>query len=216
MKKILKIIFLVILCWYTYISYIEFKKKPLFDITKVTIKTKDEKLLKNLIDSLSEYRGKNILEIDENKLSNEIKKDIRINKVIIKKQIPDILSIELEVKKPAVYVEYEGKVYIADKSGIIYGYMNETKRYNMPLFRIDKERDIKEFIEIMEEINFRDEISQIYRIKNGLVVIMNSGLKIITDSNVEPKRYKVIKKLIHKEEGIEYIDLRFKDYIIKK
>jgi len=101
--------------------------------------------------------------------------------------------------------------------------MKESKKYNMPLFRIDHEDEIKKFIEIMEKISFKDEISQIYKVSNGIAVTTNTGLKIITNIDVDRKKYGVVKKLYDQVRAqskrgkkIEYIDLRFEDYIIKR
>lgn len=223
MKKILQIIFIGIICWYTYTKYGDFKKASLFDVTQVNIKTKDAELIDDLADSIENLKGKNILEIDRKKMKDKILEDVRVKDVVIKTQMPDILLFDIKEKEPFIYIEYKGKIYISDELGKIYGYMKESKKYNMPLFRIDKEEEIKEFIAVMEKISFKDEISQIYKVSNGIAVTTNTGLKIITDIDVESKKYGVVKKLYDQVRAqskrgkkIEYIDLRFKDYIIKR
>ena len=223
MKKILQIIFIGIICWYTYTKYGDFKKASLFDVTEVNLKVKNVELIDDLADSIENLKGKNILEIDKNKIKNKILEDVRVKDVVIKTQMPDILLFDIKEKDPYVYIEYKGRIYISDELGKIYGYMKESKKYNMPLFRIDNEKEIKEFIAVMEKISFKDEISQIYKVSNGIAVTTNTGLKIITNIDVDSKKYGVVKKLYDqvkpqnkRDKKIEYIDLRFEDYIIKR
>ncbi len=223
MKKILQLIFIGIVCWYTYTKYGDFKKASLFDVTQVNVKTKDIELIDDLALSIQDLKGRNILKIDQEKIKDKILEDVRVKDVVVKTQMPDILFFDIKEKEPFVYIEYRGKIYISDKSGEIYGYMKESKKYNMPLFRIDHESEIKEFIEVMEKISFKDEISQIYKVANGIAVTTNTGLKIITNIDIDSKKYVVVKKLYDqvrpqnkRGKKIEYIDLRFKDYIIKR
>ena len=223
MKIIIKIIFIGAICWYTYTKYGDFKKASIFDVTEIRIKAKDLELIADLVKSIEGIKGKNILEIDKKKLKGKLLEDVRIEDLVIKIQMPDILLFKIKEKEPLVYIEYRGNIYISDKFGKIYGYMKESKKYDMPLFRIDDEKEIKEFIKIMEKISFKDEISQIYKVKNGIMITVNTGLKIITNIDVDREKYVIVKKLYDKikpknkkEKKIEYIDLRFNDYIIKK
>ena len=223
MKKILQIIFIGIICWYTYTKYGDFKKASLFDVTEVNLKIKNVELIDDLADSIENLKGKNILEINKKKIKEKILEDVRVKDVVIKTQMPDILLFDIKEKEPYVYIEYKDRIYISDELGKIYGYMKESKKYNMPLFRIDNEDEIKEFIAVMGKISFKDEISQIYKVSNGIAVTTNTGLKIITNIDVDSKKYGVVKKLYDqvkpqnkRDKKIEYIDLRFEDYIIKR
>ena len=80
-----------------------------------------------------------------------------------------------------------------------------------------------------KKIGFFQKISQIYKVKDKeFVIILTDGVKIktnrIKDSNdeinkeKENKRYIIAEQLyfnMSKERKIDYIDLRFNDYIIK-
>lgn len=221
MNRVLQIIFIGIIFWYTYTKYGDFKKASIFDVTKININSENIELIDDLAEEIKKLKGKNILEIDKNKIKDKVLKDVRIKGVVIKTQMPDILTFDIKEKKPFIYIEYKGKIYIADELGKIYGYMNESKKYSMPLFRIDNEDDITSFIKIMEKINFKNEISQIYKMDNGIVITTNKGLKIITNKDVSGQKYEIVKKLYDQVKTqnkgpIEYIDLRFEDYIIKR
>lgn len=222
MKKIAKVLLIFVFFWYGYNNLESFKKKSLFDIKKIDIQVENKKLLEGLLVSLEDIKNHNIWELDKKKLKKDLLKDVRIKDVEIKKQIPNILSIKIKEKVPYVYIKYNNIIYIADKNGIIYGYMNETKKNNMPLLQIKQKSDIQELLEIMGKIRFIDEISQIYIIPNGVVVRTNSGLKIITNKNVKEEKYLIAKKLYNQleseekfEKNIDYIDIRFKDYVVK-
>ena len=223
MKKIMKIIFIGIICWYTYIKYGDFKQASIFNITKVKVDAKDLELIDDLVKSIESLEGKNILEIDDKKMRSKILEDVRVENVVMKIQMPDVLLFNIEEKEPLAYIEYRGNIYISDKFGKIYGYMKDSKNYNMPLFRIEDEKEIKIFIKIMEKISFKSEISQMYKVKNGIMITVNTGLKIITNIDVTEEKYNIVNKLYDqiksknkKRKKIEYIDLRFNDYIIKR
>jgi len=221
MKKILQTVFIGIICWYIYTEYGDFKKASLFDVNEVKINVKNLELINDLAKSIENLKGKNILSIDKKKIKDKILKDIRVKDVMIRTRMPDILIFDINEVEPFSYIEYKGEIYISDELGRIYGYMKESKRYNMPLFQIDHANEIKKFIKIIEKISFKDEISQVYKIDNGIVVTTNIGLKIITNVDINRKKYEVVKKLydkvnIQSKRQIEYIDLRFEDYIIKR
>ena len=221
MRRVLQIIFIGTICWYTYIKYGDFKKASLFDVVKININVKNLELIDDLIKDIENLKGKNMFSIDKNKIKNKILKDVRIKDITIKTQMPDTLIFNIDEVEPFVYVEYKGKIYISDESGKIYGYINESKKYNMPLFQIEDEEEIEKYIKIMEKISFKDEISQIYKVDNGIVVTTNIGLKIITDIDINKVKYEGARKLYDKlnnqsKKNIEYIDLRFEDYVIKR
>lgn len=221
MKNILKIILIGIIFWYIYTEYRDFKRASIFDVTEVNINAKNLELIDDLAKSIKTLKGKNILGIDKNKIKDKILEDVRVKDVVIKTRMPDILIFDIKVNQPFVYIEYKDSIYISDESGKIYGYMKESKKYNMSLFRIDHEDDVKKFIEIMKKISFKDEISQMYKVDDGVAVTTNTGLRIITNLIVDKKKYEVVKKLYDQvrsqnKRQIEYIDLRFEDYIIKR
>jgi len=93
----------------------------------------------------------------------------------------------------------------------------------------DKNQQISEFLNEISDLAIFQKISQIYKVKDKeFVIILTDGVKIktnrIKDSNdeinkeKENKRYIIAEQLyfnMSKERKIDYIDLRFNDYIIK-
>jgi cell division septal protein FtsQ len=222
MKKLFEVILLFLICGYIYMSYKDFKKESLFSVTNIVINTTNEELFTDLKENIGKLKGRNILELDRRNLEKILQQDIRIKKIKVQKQLPDTLIFDIVGKRSHVYVELNKKIYIADKFGSIFGYMRESDRYNIPLLRISKEEEIIELIDLLKKIPSREKVSQIYKLDKGTAVVFDTGLKIITNSKVPEDRYWIAEKLYEeiknqdKKWKIEHIDLRFKDYIIKK
>ena len=121
---------------------------------------------------------------------------------------------------------------MTDKDGKIFAYLNEKEVEGVPFIIANSEEEIKEISEFLNEISdlaIFQKISQIYKVKEKeFVIILTDGVKIktnrIKDSNdeinkeKENKRYIIAEQLyfnMSKERKIDYIDLRFNDYIIK-
>ena len=121
---------------------------------------------------------------------------------------------------------------MTDKEGKIFAYLNEKEVEGVPFIIANSEEEIKEISEFLNEISdlaIFKKISQIYKVKDKeFVIILADGVKIktnrIKDSNneinkeKENKRYLIAEQLyfnMSKERKIDYIDLRFNDYIIK-
>ncbi|MCK5780164.1 MAG: FtsQ-type POTRA domain-containing protein [Psychrilyobacter sp.] len=222
MKKTIKLLLILSLFLYGYESLKDFKKEDLFDIKKIDVEVENKKLLEDLLISLEDLKNHNIWSLNKKELEKEILKDVRIEAVRIKRQMPNKLVIAIKEKTSYVYVKYNNNIYISDKSGEIYGYMNESEKKNMPLLQIKSKSDLKELLEIMEKVNFKGGISQMYKIPNGVVIRTNSGFEIRTNKSIKKEKYVIVKKLydqleaeIKVEKNIDYIDIRFKDYVIK-
>ena len=136
-------------------------------------------------------------------------------------------------EKDLVYYAVIGKnIYLTDKDGKIFAYLNEKEVEGVPFIIANSEEEVKEISEFLNEISdlaIFQKISQIYKVKDKeFVIILTDGVKIktnrIKDSNdeinkeKENKRYIIAEQLyfnMSKERKIDYIDLRFNDYIIK-
>ena len=121
---------------------------------------------------------------------------------------------------------------MTDKEGKIFAYLNEKEVERVPFIIANNEEEIKEISKFLNEISdlaIFKKISQIYKVKDKeFVIILTDGVKIktnkINDNNdrinkeKENKRYLIAEQLyfnMSKERKIDYIDLRFNDYIIK-
>ena len=121
---------------------------------------------------------------------------------------------------------------MTDKEGKIFAYLNEKEVQGVPFIIANSEEEIQEISRFLNEISdlaIFKKISQIYKVNDKeFVIILTDGVKIktnrITDNNdeinkeKENKRYLIAEQLyfnMSKERKIDYIDLRFNDYIIK-
>jgi len=161
-----------------------------FNIDKVNI-TDNSKMLQNELTKLAEklYNKSNIY-IDSNEIKEFIEKDIRVESA--------------KVEKNSL-----GAFIIANSE--------------------EEVKEISEFLNEISDLAIFQKISQIYKVKDKeFVIILTDGVKIktnrIKDSNdeinkeKENKRYIIAEQLyfnMSKERKIDYIDLRFNDYIIK-
>lgn len=92
----------------------------------------------------------------------------------------------------------------------------------------DEIKEITEFLNELSDLAIFKNISQIYKINDKeFVIILTDGVKIKTNrieendevnKEKQNKRYLIAQQLyfnMSKERKIDYIDLRFNDYIIK-
>ena len=116
-------------------------------------------------------------------------------------------------------------------TGKIFAYLNEKEVEGVPFIIANNEEEIKEISEFLNEISdlaIFKKISQIYKVNDKeFIIILTDGVKIKTNrakdndeisKEKENKRYLIAEQLyfnMSKERKIDYIDLRFNDYIIK-
>ena len=161
-----------------------------------------------------------------------IEKDIRVESAKVEKNSLGEITIDVKEKDLVYYAVIGKNIYLTDKEGKIFAYLNEKEVEGVPFIIANSEEEIKEISEFLNEISdlaIFKKISQIYKVKDKeFVIILTDGVKIktnrIKDSNneinkeKENKRYLIAEQLyfnMSKERKIDYIDLRFNDYIIK-
>ena len=203
-----------------------------FNKNKVNI-TDNSKMLQNELTKLTEkLYNKNSIYINSNEIKEFIGKDIRVESVTVEKKSLGEINIDVKEKGLAYYAVIGKNIYLTDKEGKIFAYLNEKEVEGVPFIIANNEEEIKEISEFLNEISdlaIFKKISQIYKVKDKeFVIILTDGVKIktnrIKDSNneinkeKENKRYLIAEQLyfnMSKERKIDYIDLRFNDYIIK-
>jgi len=139
--------------------------------------------------------------------------------------------IYIDSKDLSYYAVIGKNIYLVDKAGEIFAYLNEKDVEEVPFIVANSEDEIKEITEFLNELSdlaiFKN-ISQIYKINDKeFVIILTDGVKIKTNrieendevnKEKQNKRYLIAQQLyfnMSKERKIDYIDLRFNDYIIK-
>jgi len=170
--------------------------------------------------------------LSENEIKEFIEKDIRVESAKVEKNSLGEITIDVKEKDLVYYAVIGKNIYLTDKDGKIFAYLNEKEVEGVPFIIANSEEEVKEISEFLNEISdlaIFQKISQIYKVKDKeFVIILTDGVKIktnrIKDSNdeinkeKENKRYIIAEQLyfnMSKERKIDYIDLRFNDYIIK-
>ena len=228
----IRLLFLSGIIYLIYMLPQNFLRLDYFNIDKVNI-TDNSKMLQNELTKLAEklYNKSNIY-LDSNEIKDFIEKDVRVESAKVEKNSLGEITIDVKEKDLVYYAVIGKNIYLTDKDGKIFAYLNEKEVEGVPFIIANSEEEIKEISEFLNEISdlaIFQKISQIYKVKDKeFVIILTDGVKIktnrIKDSNdeinkeKENKRYLIAEQLyfnMSKERKIDYIDLRFNDSIIK-
>lgn len=227
----IRLLFLSGIIYLIYMLPQNFFRLDYFNINKVNI-TDNSKMLQNELTKLDEkLYNKNIIYLDSNEIKDFLERDVRVESAVVQKRSLGEIFIDVKEKDLSYYAVIGKNIYLTDKKGKIFAYLNEKEVEKVPfIIASDKEevQEISEFLNKISDLAIFKKISQIYKIKGKeFVIILADGVKIKTngidsDDEVnkekESKRYLIAEQLyfnMSKEKKIDYIDLRFNDYIIK-
>ena len=227
----IRLLMLNIIIYLIYMLPQNFFRLDYFNINKVVIQ-ENTKMLQAELTKLSEkLYNKNIIYIDSNEIKEFLEKDVRVEDVTITKKSLGEISIDVKEKDLSYYAVIGKNIYLVDKDGVIFAYLNEKAVEEVPFIVANSEDEIKEMTNFLNEISdlaIFKKISQVYKIKDKeFVIILTDGVKIKTNriedndeinKEKQNKRYLIAEQLyfnMSKERKIDYIDLRFNDYIIK-
>lgn len=208
-----------------YLFYIlseNFLSLDYFNITKINI-SENSKMLQPKLTNLTEILyNKNIKKLDLQEIKRILEKDVRVKTAEVDMNKLGEININIEDKGLSYYAVIGKNIYLVDENGIIFGYLNEQRIENLPFIVAGTEEEIKEITKILNSIldkNTRDSISQIYILDDKeIVIILEDGVKFKIDKKINKQKYSIAVQLylkMSKEKKIDYIDLRFDDYIIK-
>ena len=199
-----------------------FLTKPVFEVKNITIAEASEKLEKSFSPLKDELIGENINDIDLLEIEKRISEDVRVNKVSVKRSNLSEIVITVEEKEPEYYLQYKKKIYLLDKDGKIYGYLNDLKTKDFPFLVVKSEEEIEIILSVLDKIeatDFKDVISQIYIDEPSCIkIILYDGAVIKTDRDVKKEKYDIGSYLFFDLSGkkkVDYMDLRYEDYIVR-
>lgn len=222
MKFIIKLGVIFFVSWILYLIPSRFLPMDLFRIKEIKIQGNSKNLSSELTELASSLYNNNIWEIDLNEIQNFLAKDVRIKKTDIEVVSLGKLLINIEERKLKYYAQIGNKVYLVDDEGVIFGFLREKDELDTYFIKVEKEEDIKDLLKICRMIDeniLKNLVSQIYkRDKNCVEIVLTDGTVIKTDFEVEKEKYKIVENLYYeliKTKKIEYIDLRFNDFIVK-
>lgn len=227
----IRLLFLSGIIYLIYMLPQNFFRLDYFNINKVNV-TDNSKMLHDELTKLTEkLYNKNSIYIDSNEIKEFIEKDIRVESATVEKKSLGEIDIDVKEKDLAYYAVIGKNIYLTDKEGKIFAYLNEKEVEGVPFIIANNEEEIKEISEFLKEISdlaIFKKISQIYKVNDKeFIIILTDGVKIKTNrakdndeisKEKENKRYLIAEQLyfnMSKERKIDYIDLRFNDYIIK-
>lgn len=223
MKIIRKILIFILILLGIHYLYLNFINSDEFILENIEVKSQTELVEDDVLAKLQSIKGKKIGEIDFEKLSEFLKNDIRISSVEITKRPPHGIFVEIEEKKAYAYVVYNNKIYVCDDRGNIFAYWQETENRDLIILNIQNEKEIPDLISVMEIIDkfeLKKKISSIFKVsQNEIRIVLDDSTIFKTSKTVDEAKYQVAGKLYKylksKDTKIDYIDIRFKDYIVK-
>lgn len=223
MKKIFKIAIILALTFVIIHIEKDFKNREFFNISEVKINEVSPNLSQDLAKIKTQILGENINHLDLEKLKNKIQKDTRVKSVSVSKKNLNQIEIDVIEKEQSYYIQYNSNIYTMDNEGIIFGKIEEYPRKSTPIFVLKSKDERLVLLEIMDklqDLDLKDDVSQLsVQNKNLVYIFLRDGAKIKTEVNVTKNRYEVATNLyknLIKNSKIEYIDIRFKDIVVKE
>lgn len=213
-RTLLKFVALFMLILFGTEKMFNFLNDDLFKIANINIDGDYFMSEFDIVNNLENLKSQNIWYVDVKKIEKIIEKDIRIKTIKIKKILPDTIDVKIEERKPCVYILLEGRIYIANEKGVIFGYRNESIKKEIPLLSIKNEKEIEyliNVIDLIKNLKLKNLISEIYIDKHDIILLLRDGVKFRTNLEVKEKKYDVAYRLYvdlkKKNEKINYIDL---------
>ena len=223
MKLFLNALLSLIVMFSIYKVENEFVLKPNFNIHKVKIMGEFSILKKEIKELGNELYGKNIWEIDKSKIEDRLKSDFRVKEAQVLFSKLGELEIIVEEKKTAYYGDIKGKIYCIDEKGEVFTDINSAKIMELPIVYAEDEKKLKigtTFLSSLKNEEFKKKIVQLYYIdKYKIEILREDGIVIKTSFQVLENKYEVLETLLRElgtEKKIDYVDLRFEGYIVKK
>lgn len=222
MKIILISLLIFVSVWISYAIPNNFLPLEIFKLEEVKIEVKSKKLARELTKLLDSLYNMNIWQIDTNEIKNYLEKDIRIKKASVFSKTLGQLEIVIEEREPKYYAQIGDKIYLVDEEGLVFGYLKDKSQIDTYFIKGKDVNEIKSIIpicKIIDESTFINFISQINLLdKNCIEIILSDKTILKTDFNVKQDKYRIVEYLygtLSKKNSIEYIDLRFRDFIVK-
>ena len=222
MKFIMRLLYIFLFSWILYLIPSEFLTLDLFKIKEIKIEGNSKILSKELTVVVKKLYNNNIWEIDFEELKRYLKKDIRIADVNIINPSLGVLEIYIQEKELDYYVQIGDKVYLLNEEGDIFGTLKEKEEKDTYFLVAKNENEIEQLLELSKNLDnhiLKNLISQVYiKDKDCIEIVLLNGTIIRTNLSVDKDKYRVLETLYNeliKTRKIEYIDLRFDDFIVK-
>lgn len=222
MKFIFRLVFIFLFSWLLYLIPSKFLTLDFFKVKEIKIEGSPKMLSRELAEMIKIIYNSNIWDIDLKGLEEYLEKDMRIERAKIK--ILGLGKIEIDIKERelAYYLQTKNRIYLIDTNGKKFGYLKERLEKDIYFIVIKDESELEKLLQLGKRLDdslLKILISQIYiEDENCIEIILLDGTIIKTNLDVEDEKYKVLETLYNelaKTKKIEYIDIRFNDFIVK-
>ena len=196
-----------------------------FKIREIPVSGDNALIKRSIVSKLEKLKGENIVYVDTKKIEKMVKEDVRVKNATIQKVFPSKLKVNIEERKLHAYVKKGTDLFLADSELNLFGYIQEEKFKNIPIVIYTNDESMKDLKIIISKIKNKDLYDMISEIKksddqkeNKYELVLIDGVKIITDTLVNEKKYDEIYKSYKKiksDQAIQYIDIRFKYFNVK-
>lgn len=200
-----------------------FLKSDIFLVEEVHLEGDVAIVAKELEKEAELLRGELIWDIDTEEIKSILEEDVRVAEAVVEKEIPNKLTIRIRGKRPQYYVLYEGQIYSLDGEKKPFSFLDEFSMKDFPILSVKNMDEIEELIKILERTKGKQLeklISQLYiEDENCIKIVLLDGTILKTRPDVLEEKYNLAERLYLKlkadGESLEYIDIRFADYIVK-
>lgn len=222
MKFIFRLVFIFLFSWLLYLIPSKFLTLDFFKVKEIKIEGSPKMLSRELTEIIKIIYNSNIWDIDLKGLEEYLEKDMRIERAKIK--ILGLGKIEIDIKERelAYYLQTKNRIYLIDTNGKKFGYLKERLEKDTYFIVIKDESELEKLLQLGKRLDdslLKILISQLYmKDENCIEIILLDGTIIKTNLDVEDEKYKVLETLYNelaKTKKIEYIDIRFNDFIVK-
>ena len=222
MKFIFRLVFIFLFSWLLYLIPSKFLTLDFFKVKEIKIEGSPKMLSRELTEMIKIIYNSNIWDIDLKELEEYLEKDMRIERAKIR--ILGLGKIEIDIKERelAYYLQTKNRIYLIDTNGKKFGYLKERLEKDIYFIVIKDESELEKLLQLGKRLDdslLKILISQLYmKDENCIEIILLDGTIIKTNLDVEDEKYKVLETLYNelaKTKKIEYIDIRFNDFIVK-
>ena len=222
MKFIFRLVFIFLFSWLLFLIPSKFLTLDFFKVKEIKIEGSPKMLSRELTEMIKIIYNSNIWDIDLKGLEEYLEKDMRIERAKIK--ILGLGKIEIDIKERelAYYLQTKNRIYLIDTNGKKFGYLKERLEKDTYFIVIKDESELEKLLQLGKRLDdslLKILISQLYmKDENCIEIILLDGTIIKTNLDVEDEKYKVLETLYNelaKTKKIEYIDIRFNDFIVK-
>ena len=222
MKFAIRLVFIFLFSWLLYLIPSKFLTLDFFKVKEVKIEGNPKMLSSELTEMTKILYNSNIWSVNLKRLEEYLKKDIRVEDAEIKVLGLGELEIKIKEKEADYYLQTKDGIFLIDDTGSIFGYLKEQlekDRYFLVVKNFDEVEKLLKLGKKLEDTLIKVLISQMYiKDESCIEIVLLDGTIIKTNIEVEDEKYKVLETLYNelvKTKKIEYIDIRFNDFIVK-